>query len=417
MAELFSLDLHRYVLPLRETLQIGPHRLQQREGLVLVLRDRDGTQGVGEIAPLPGLHEESLDAIYSTLQRQKPMLLALLEVVYELLDPRCWVPPSARKLIAPPLRAMTSFHHHLEPLHLPPSARFGLDMMLWTYRAHLCLRAKQPSRPPKTHATTEKNSRTARVSHDLYTPNHPTLPLQVLLMGPLDALQKQAADALHTGVRHLKLKVGRTELAEDIKRVRALHDLLGKQATLRIDPNRAWTLDQARRFLDALHSCPIEYLEEPLQNPLLLPQLVQETGVSVALDESLSQLHPKSDDPRLACAKTLVLKPSVLGGVLPTDDWLLWSQMNQRAAVFSSTFESGLGLSFLALWAASVLPHRAAGLDTRRALAADLLPPWSQGGHLNLSSIANHLACFDITSHPNLLVPTEPSVSFASCCE
>ncbi len=434
MSDHFTLEIHRYALPLRDTLQIGAKRLQQREGLILILRDCDGAQGIGEIAPLPGLHQEDLDAVHSMLEQQKPILLALLPVVMPLLVPRCWVPPASRQVIATPIHALSALYHSLEHLSLPPSVRFGLDMMLWTYRAHLCFRAKRDNASSPTEDATHSIEDTAhpsedtahsieqttahpsedtahsadrastrstvsvRRSRDLYTPIHSTLPLQSLFVGSSEALQKQAVNALETGVRSIKVKVGRVDLNEDIERVRALRDRIGEQARLRIDPNRAWTLDQARRFLDAVQPCPIEYLEEPLQDPHALPKLVQETGVSVALDESLVQLHPKSDDPRLACAKALVLKPSVLGGVLPVDDWLRWSQRHQRTAVFSSSFEAGLGLSFLALWAAAVLPKCAAGLDTRRAFAADLLPPWPQGAHLDLLFVAKHLASFDPAS-------------------
>lgn len=42
-------------------------------------------------------------------------------------------------------------------------------------------------------------------------------------------------------------------------------------------------------FANSIRSCGLEYLEEPTSNPLEIPQFCQETGLSVALDESLDE--------------------------------------------------------------------------------------------------------------------------------
>jgi o-succinylbenzoate synthase len=63
----------------------------------------------------------------------------------------------------------------------------------------------------------------------------------------------------------------------------------------------------------------IEYIEEPLQDPLLIPDLFRRTRSTVrfALDESLSQAHSGGLDGLLGLdgLTAVVLKPTILGGL------------------------------------------------------------------------------------------------------
>ncbi|WP_026959638.1 o-succinylbenzoate synthase [Aliagarivorans taiwanensis] len=64
--------IYRQQLPFRQTMQFGEHRVALRESLILELALSDGRTGVGEIAPLPGFSQESLEQatqqLYSYLQ-------------------------------------------------------------------------------------------------------------------------------------------------------------------------------------------------------------------------------------------------------------------------------------------------------------------------------------------------------------
>ena len=63
---LFRWKLFHYSLPLTEPLYLLGHEMHDRTGLILRLHDEnDGTSvgdnyGDGEIAPLPGMHPETL---------------------------------------------------------------------------------------------------------------------------------------------------------------------------------------------------------------------------------------------------------------------------------------------------------------------------------------------------------------------
>ena len=53
------------------------------------------------------------------------------------------------------------------------------------------------------------------------------------------------------GYGAVKIKVGRTELREDVERVAAVRELLGPDRGLMVDANQRWDLPTARRALDA----------------------------------------------------------------------------------------------------------------------------------------------------------------------
>ncbi len=199
---------------------------------------------------------------------------------------------------------------------------------------------------------------------------------------------------MEEGYRAFKLKLGRQSIEEDIDCVRRLCLQVGSGVVLRLDPNRAWSPEEATRFVDGTRDCGWEYLEEPLRDSRFLPSWVEETGCSIALDESLGgwgesvgdeePILPGQDDPRLLCAQTLILKPHILGGWSGTQHWILWAQQHQKQIVWSDCFGSGLGRVFLAHWAASLGQNSPVGLDTGRWFADDLIPPWMEAGFVDM---------------------------------
>jgi o-succinylbenzoate synthase len=140
---------------------------------------------------------------------------------------------------------------------------------------------------------------------------------------------------------------------------------------LRLDANRAWVLAEAVAFGRAVAACRIEYLEEPLTDPVGLTEFHAATGIPTALDESLQECESQT----LAIpdgVAALILKPAVLGGLAVTLAFIRLAAAHRLKCVITSVFESGIGLAALAGLAAAAGggPH---GLDTGRWLGADLL--------------------------------------------
>ena len=140
-----------------------------------------------------------------------------------------------------------------------------------------------------------------------------------------------------------------------------VRDTVGDRVRLRLDANRAWSLDQAVKFGKAVFTCDIDYIEEPTADPANLGVFFSECGMPVALDETLSDSPIKALE-ELRGIKAIILKPTFLGGLQRAYD------LAQRART--------LGIQPIARFAAYLsLENIPAGLDTYRWLHEDLLSP------------------------------------------
>ncbi|CAN5671369.1 o-succinylbenzoate synthase [soil metagenome] len=328
---LAGFDLYRYSLPLSRPLTLKGTTLHHREGLLLRLSGDDGSEGWGESAPLPGFSEEGLNEAAMRLRR-----LAGFPIGREVKDD--WTDRDG------------AFGRELEHIASAPSVRFGLELAVWNLYGASSGMGLAELLAPSPRAT---------------------VPVNGLLSGAVDEVLEEASRMGNAGYRTVKLKVGSRAVADDIRLVRALGEELGDEISLRLDANRAWDYEEAVEFVRRT-PC-FEYVEEPLADPARLPELAQESGVPVALDESLVGMEPDELEEH-RYARAVVLKPTLLGGISQT------LQMAERALrlgmtpVVSSAYETGVGTTALVAMAASIGDRPVpAGLDTYRMLAGDVL--------------------------------------------
>ncbi|MFI3205831.1 MAG: mandelate racemase/muconate lactonizing enzyme family protein [Clostridia bacterium] len=98
-------------------------------------------------------------------------------------------------------------------------------------------------------------------------------------------IQKQL-DKGHTAV---KIKLGKEDEDEDIARVRAVRNYIGKDAMFMVDANMVWTVPQAIRMAKRLEEFDITWLEEPT-NPddyEGYAKIGQATTIPIAMGENL----------------------------------------------------------------------------------------------------------------------------------
>lgn len=335
--------LFHYSLPLTEPLCLLGHEMHGRTGLILRLHDEnDGTSvgdnyGDGEIAPLPGMHPETLS------------------------------------------EAETQIRDYLSGNSLPVtcsaalfgSVNFGLDMALRTMF--------QNPNVSKFHSFKETAGNDPKPSKIDFKGQ--IFPVNGLAVGSGTVLEMECEELRNGGFKAVKLKVGRLTILQDIERVRLARKILGDEIALRLDANRAWEWEDALKFAEAVQDFNIEYCEEPLLDSNKLEQLHLQTGMPLALDETLWYAPtPKSDTPAkhvsLSGIRALILKPSILGGWNNTKMWIEHAQKNGIHCVLSSCFESGLGLNWIAFMANELLSEKfPAGLDTSKWFEQDLIEP------------------------------------------
>jgi L-alanine-DL-glutamate epimerase-like enolase superfamily enzyme len=97
-----------------------------------------------------------------------------------------------------------------------------------------------------------------------------------------------AAYYVEQGYKSLKTKAG-SDMDEDYEMVRGVRDAVGDKLKLRIDPNRAYTPQQAAELAKRLEPFDLEYLEQPISAEPLSDAhwLREQTTTPIALNESV----------------------------------------------------------------------------------------------------------------------------------
>lgn len=340
-------QIFRYSLPISPPLHIKHHYMRRRVGFIIRIENERGNHGYGEVAPLPGVHKEDL---LSALQQIKKLRQAINSKK---------IPPRLSRLEG-------AFGDWLSELRLFPSVQLGIEMAVLNLEAHTYEDSLFPSS---------------------YSSGAESLKLNGLLKGNLTDRKgitpkalKQVEKLLKDGYDTVKVKVGRKSIDDDIKIVNGIIELAGERLRLRLDSNRAWTLKQAVEFGKAIPTRQIEYIEEPVRIPKASGQVgkrlndfYQQTGIPIALDESLSEMPIDGFKPFEGLV-AFVIKPGVVGGLEKTKAWVETARMHQLNPVLSCPFLSGLGVATIANLASQLkLNHLAMGLDTYKWFKTDLL--------------------------------------------
>lgn len=105
----------------------------------------------------------------------------------------------------------------------------------------------------------------------------------------LENIEKQ----LKKGHTAIKIKLGREKETEDLQRVEAVRNLIGKEALLMVDANMVWSVEQAIRMARQLEEYHVAWLEEPT-NPddyEGYARIGQATSIPIAMGENLHTIY------------------------------------------------------------------------------------------------------------------------------
>jgi L-alanine-DL-glutamate epimerase-like enolase superfamily enzyme len=135
----------------------------------------------------------------------------------------------------------------------------------------------------------------------------------------LDELVAQACRWRDAGFTTVKVKVGLTDVADDVARVRAVREVIGPGSGLMIDANQRWDLPAATAAVERLAEFDLAWLEEPLRSDDTAGyvELRRRTGVPIALGENV---HHRFRFAELIDSEACdVVQPNVVrvGGITP----------------------------------------------------------------------------------------------------
>lgn len=305
-------NLYRYSIPVDSQLILRDRFLKKREGLIVRIQCKEN-EGWGEISPLPGFSEETLEMA----EAQATKWLADWDIA-------------------------RSRNEKLSLEGLYPSVAFGLSCAL----AEL-----------KDMLNAEGNFNVASLCY-----------------GDPDELYAELAAI--EGEKVAKMKVGMYEANRDgliaDMFLEAIPDL-----QLRLDANRRWSLEKALQFAAKVkpeHRSRIQFLEEPCKTQALSREFAAQTGINIAWDESVREPEFQLEkEPHLSA---IVIKPTLVGSIQRCVELIEQAHALGLKAVISSSIESSLGLTQLARMAQQYTPNVTPGLDTLDLMDYQVLRPW-----------------------------------------
>ena len=120
------------------------------------------------------------------------------------------------------------------------------------------------------------------------------------------------------GFTTLQTKAG-SDAQEDLDMVRGIRDAVGDQLKLRIDPNRAYSNEEAAELGRALEPYNLEYFEQPIMaDPLTdAAWLRTQTSTPIALNESVEEPDSVLAILAIDAAEYILPDTHIAGGILP----------------------------------------------------------------------------------------------------
>jgi len=148
------------------------------------------------------------------------------------------------------------------------------------------------------------------------------------------------------GVKTFKVKVG-TDVSEDLHRLELVRTLR-PNATIRVDVNGLWSVDEAEKFINSIGD--VEYVEQPCATIEELRELKKRVDVKIVGDEILRKAADPFDVDLSSAVDYLMLKVQPLGGIKRAHKL---AEHHNLPVVVSSALESAVGINYGLILAAS----------------------------------------------------------------
>jgi len=308
-----------YSFKLKKPFQTSRTTITERKGFILELKSQTGAFGIGEAAPLPDFGSETYEEDEKALENFNLSLRIDVENLEE------------------------SLEENLKDFNSLPSLRCGIEFAILNL---IC------------------NERKTTIPF-LLKRNFPDSILVNGVIGfmTLEKVGQTASDLLQKGFKTIKVKVGRDDYEEDLKTISEIRKV-DNDLKLRIDANAKWNKEEALEYLKRLESYIIQYAEQPVKELNDFLFLKDKTKIPLAVDESIRSFKDAEEFITKRAASFLILKPMMLGGIIPTLKIADLAKENGIETVVTSSFETVVGRTGVVNAAALINNNLAHGLGT-----------------------------------------------------
>ncbi len=267
-----------YALPFREEYVTARGALDRREILLLRLRTDEGVEGLGEAVPLTLRGGDSLLRVERALRRTHRRLRRL--------------DPSDLAGEDPLAEAIDAYIHVAAGRRLPGPAAAALECAIFDLTAKL---TEQPL------WSLLRGERAAPVAVNA-----------TLAAGEPARVAAAAQQWAERGFDTFKLKLG---AGDDADQVRAVREVLGPAARIRVDANGAFTARGAIELLRELEPFGIELAEQPASSLRELAAVSAASTIPIAADESVASRKQAERALEAGACQFATAKLSKVGGI------------------------------------------------------------------------------------------------------
>jgi len=323
-----EMKYHPYELKLSAPFETSKAKISTRRGFIISLKSKSGKIGIGDACPLPEFGSET----YEEAEKQISNLKIELQVDVE--------------------NFKNSLNYFLSDYNSFPSLKHGLEQALINLIS---------------------NEKEVTVSQLFKL----KLNAKINVNAAIGFLQPEEAAAcalqfVKDGFKTLKVKLGRDNFEDDFNTVASIRKAIAEEIKIRIDANGKWSLQEATENLIRLQEFNIEYAEQPVNSLSDFNELKQRTKIPLAADESIGSIETADSFINSKAISFVILKPMMLGGLIPTLEIIELAEANNITPVITSSFESALGRVNAVIAASIVRCDIAHGLGVSQFFETDI---------------------------------------------
>ncbi|WP_408040615.1 o-succinylbenzoate synthase [Tenacibaculum amylolyticum] len=311
-------NFHKYILEFKRPSGTSRGVLKTKETYFLILT-REGKRGIGECGVFKGLSTDDRPDYEDKLQ---------------------WLCENINLDEAILLSELIEF----------PSIQFGLEQALLSL-----------------------NSKTT--SFELFPSdfiyNENPIPINGLIwMGDKTFMKTQIKEKIAAGFSCIKMKIGAIDFEEELRLLAYIRsEFSPEEIELRVDANGAFTPKDALEKLKQLSAFHLHSIEQPIKQGQWqeMAELCEHTPLPIALDEELIGVFSVTEKEKLLQTiqpQYIILKPSLVGGIIGSNEWISIAEKNNIGWWITSALESNIGLNAIAQWTYTLQSNMPQGLGT-----------------------------------------------------
>lgn len=206
-----------------------------------------------------------------------------------------------------------------------------------------------------------------------------SIPINGLIwMGEEGFMKRQIDEKIEQGFQCIKMKIGAIDFEKELELLRYIRsNFSSKEITLRVDANGAFSPDEALSKLDQLHQLELHSIEQPIAAGQVseMKGLCTSTPLPIALDEELIGVKDKAALLDSICPQYIILKPTLLGGIKETREWIQEAESREIGWWMTSALESNIGLNAISQLTSQYDPILPQGLGTGKLFKNNLKSP------------------------------------------